>query len=173
MIIVYCLVFPNGKKYVGVTNNFTRRIKTHKYIAKTGKHSFLVHKAIKKYGPKNIMVRKLGYFVDINDALKREREFIKLYQSNEKLWGYNLTLGGEYHHNKSVMIFSEEHREKIAKTLNGKVTIVFKNEKEIGRWINLNKCAEDLKLYRGNITHCLKGKLKSTGGYTFKYEDPI
>jgi hypothetical protein len=38
----------------------------------------------------------------------------------------------------------------------------------VGTWTNLNKCGQDLGLYRGNISHCLSGKLKTTGGYSFE-----
>jgi len=34
--VVYLLTFPNGKKYVGITNNFARRMYQHKHCAMRG-----------------------------------------------------------------------------------------------------------------------------------------
>lgn len=66
---------------------------------------------------------------------------------------------------------SKEDKLKISKTLGSKKVLVY-NKKDvfIGEWENLTKCSEDLGLFRGNITHCLKGKLNSTGGFIFKYK---
>ena len=41
----------------------------------------------------------------------------------------------------------------------------------IGTYTSQNECARQLNLFVQNISKCLKGKLKSTGGYTFRKEN--
>jgi len=189
--------FPNGKKYVGVTEDFKRRIYQYRCAAKTNKYSSLVHKAIRKYGEDKTNVKILGRFYKYEDALNFEKELIKQFDTRE--FGYNLTDGGQGQSgykrspvtletklklslaNRGRIVLSRRGvlvdqfvRDQISKTLGSKEVEVFKKDGAfIGSWINLNKCSQDLDLYRGNITHCLKGKLKSTGGYIFKYKETL
>ena len=44
---VYSLEFPNGKLYIGKTNNIIRRMNEHREDAKT--YNTLLYKAIRKY----------------------------------------------------------------------------------------------------------------------------
>ena len=48
MIVIYILIFPNGKQYVGQTTNYLERIRCHL------KGNQLVDRAIKKYGWENV-----------------------------------------------------------------------------------------------------------------------
>ncbi len=174
MNIVYCFTFPNGKKYIGVTSNFNRRMTMHKQSAKSRTNDSLVHKALRKY--KTVTVKILGRFEKFEDALNEEQKLIKELNTRETGYGYNLTNGGEgtlgcSPWNKGK-VFKSETKEKISVSLGSKPIEVFKKDGTfVGSWINLNKCSTELKLYRGNITHCLKGKLNSTGGYIFKYKE--
>ena len=52
---------------------------------------------------------------------------------------------------------------------NGKMGKVLKT-KYIGSWINQSKCARDLELGVHTINKCLKKRLKTYRGYTFKYK---
>lgn len=191
MICVYCFTFPNLKKYVGVTSDFNRRMKQHVHEAKKEQPGMVVSWALKKY--KLVNVKILGMFDNYDDANMFEIEMIRELGSIE--FGYNVTSGGlgssGYQRSEETKIklskslkgnpklmgrtpwntgkpFTSEVRSKISKTLGSKPVLVFKDGEFIGEWSNLNQCAQDLNLYRGNITHCLKGKLKSTGGYKFE-----
>jgi predicted GIY-YIG superfamily endonuclease len=173
MNYVYCMTFPNCKKYIGVTNDFKRRIRQHRSAYKNNRGS-LVHRAIRKYGENLVNIKILGTFENRSDALNFEQKMIS--QSDSFGMGYNLTLGGEgqvgsigrtpWNKNKPL---NDQVRSKISKTLGSKPVNVYKTGNFIGCWHNLNKCSRDLNLHRGNITHCLTGKLKTTGGYSFEY----
>ena len=149
------------------------------------------HRIVNKYGYR-VEIIKEG--ISEKEALLIEFNTIKMYKS----LGYceaNLTNGGKgglsgFSHSDQTKkligeskkgkkfpnlsksatgrILSESMKLKISTTLGSKLVRVLKDGKIIGRWINLNKCAKDLNLYRPNITHCLKGRIKTTGGYTFK-----
>ena len=41
----------------------------------------------------------------------------------------------------------------------------------VGTWLNQADCAAELSVNRKHITPCLKGKRRSSGGYTFRYSD--
>jgi predicted GIY-YIG superfamily endonuclease len=45
---VYCLVFPNGKQYIGISNDVQRRIADHRRGARRGE-GYLVHRAMRKF----------------------------------------------------------------------------------------------------------------------------
>lgn len=90
-MLVYIYTFPNGKKYVGQTTN------TLEERAKRGDgyvNSPAVYNAIKKYKWKNLQIETFPCSSkEEMDAL--EKYYIKLYHTNQKEYGYNLTLGGE------------------------------------------------------------------------------
>lgn len=48
---IYKINFPNGKSYIGLSNNIARRLKEHNTDAKTEADDYPVHEAIRKYGP--------------------------------------------------------------------------------------------------------------------------
>lgn len=79
----------NKKIYVGQTNNLDRRTQEHKHDER---NNHPIHNAIKKYGWENFEVSVLYYGVNYNE---KEKEYIKLYKSNRKQYGYNITAGGQ------------------------------------------------------------------------------
>ena len=95
IIGIYKINFPNGKIYIGLSNNIKRRIKEHYSDSRTG---MLCHKAIMKYynNPDEIEVEILEQ-IDVEDyriLSELERKWIKYYQANDKTKGYNCTEGG-------------------------------------------------------------------------------
>lgn len=110
--IIYKLTFPNGKFYIGQTNDFNGRMNDYKNLNKSiGR---FIKNAIRKYRwenvKKEIICTASEEFID--DV---ERYFIKLYKSNNKLFGYNLENGG--HKNKIV---SEETKKLMRQSHLGK-----------------------------------------------------
>lgn len=90
-MIVYIYTFPNGKKYVGQTTQ------TLEMRAKQGEgyiSSPAVYNAIKKYGWSNLVIETFpcSSKQEMNDL---ERYYIKLYNTTDNQYGYNLTIGGE------------------------------------------------------------------------------
>lgn len=82
----------NGKIYVGVTNNYKKRMREHSYAS----NDYLISRAIRKYGWKNFNSSILLETENQEYAYREaESSFIKRYSSNKPNVGYNLTEGGE------------------------------------------------------------------------------
>jgi group I intron endonuclease len=88
---LYMHIFPNGKVYVGITS-----IKT--WERWSGGHGYsgqpLMHRAIMKYGWKNIRHIVLADGMTREEAETAERETIKKFRSNNRRFGYNIANGG-------------------------------------------------------------------------------
>lgn len=99
----------NGKVYIGKTINWKRRELGHKHSAKNPKYHF--GRALRKYGWENFEIICLIDDVPEEDLDDLETEYIKLYNSNNPAFGYNLTKGGE---GVSGYEFTEEQRQALS-----------------------------------------------------------
>lgn len=94
---VYCLYFPNGKRYVGVTHGTAdARFSAHKYTAANGKSHEVkhVHRAIAKYTPERVVLATLVVCGNYELLKRIEVAFISSMNTKSPN-GYNLTDGGE------------------------------------------------------------------------------
>lgn len=84
----------NLKIYIGQTNNIKRRWSRHKYEAFTKNNQKPLYRSIRKYGLENFSLIELEHhpLIDIDEA---EKFWIENFQSNKKLYGYNLSIGGK------------------------------------------------------------------------------
>ena len=81
----------NGKRYIGITNNKTKR-----WYGK-GKHydgSPYFWAAIQKYGWDNFEHNVLIYDLTREEASRLEKHYIKTFRTCDKAFGYNLAEGG-------------------------------------------------------------------------------
>ena len=108
----------NGKRYIGITNNTTKR-----WYGK-GKHYNgcpYFFEAIQKYGwdafEHNILARNLTR----KEASELEKHYIKMFKTRDKAFGYNLAEGGTSNPTMLGKHHSEETREKISNSNRGKV----------------------------------------------------
>jgi len=85
---IYLFTFPNGKHYVGRTNNFENRLIGHKSKATKRKASILYF-AINKYGWDNIEKKIIDEVKTLPQSIIREYE--KIIEYNSVLNGYNST----------------------------------------------------------------------------------
>ena len=92
---IYKLNYPNGKIYIGKSNNIKRRMYEHNNINRLKNHY---------NSPCDLAIQKYGRFDEIeileivNDSTllnQREQYWIAYYHSDDKNIGYNLTIGGE------------------------------------------------------------------------------
>jgi hypothetical protein len=91
---VYLLRFPNGRGYVGRTRLTAEdRFRRHIRAARRGS-DFLVHRAIRKYGYKEVQVKVLVAGLEWVESAKVEREQIAK-SATMVPGGYNLSGGGE------------------------------------------------------------------------------
>ena len=98
----------NGKKYVGLTkhgDNPNKRWKNGTHYEGT-----YFGRAINKYGWDNFEHIILEKKLTLEQANQREKYYIKLYNSNNKDFGYNSTSGGD-----ASYAFSEETLKKLSK----------------------------------------------------------
>jgi hypothetical protein len=92
---VYCLYFPNGKRYIGVEGKTGKRIKSHKCSSrsksKDPKRRQIVANALFKYGWENIQWRYVIQDVDEKTALAFEVMLIASNGLLNKKLGYNVS----------------------------------------------------------------------------------
>ena len=89
---IYKIDFPNGKSYIGLSNNILRRMYEH-----LTKHQQIVDRAISKYFTRETFEFDiLEVIPGDNRQLLLDREFyyINKYDTCNKKKGYNLTAGG-------------------------------------------------------------------------------
>lgn len=104
----------NNKCYIGKTNNEQRRIKEHLYDRR---YNSAFHNALDKYGADVFDYEVL--FSCSTDNIERfnvilntmERFFIRKYKADNKLYGYNLTSGGD---GASGAVRSEEFKKNLS-----------------------------------------------------------
>lgn len=87
---VYIHLFPNGKRYVGLTTQNVKR----RWLCGNGYKGQLVYKPILKYGWKNI--KHKIYECETESEMKYlEKYLIAYYQTRDRRYGYNISTGGE------------------------------------------------------------------------------
>lgn len=144
----------NGRVYIGITKN-----KPYKRW-KNGEGYRLVkgdfYADIQKYGWDSFEHEILYEDLSYDEAIKKERELVATYKSNQPEFGYNLTQGG-----RSGMCGS---RNGVSKPV-----IMIKDGKEMEF-----ACAADGARYVGghrtNITNCCKGVIKTAYGAEWRYK---
>ena len=113
---VYVHIFPNGKKYYGISKNIDKRWKNGKGYK--GKPE--MYKDILKYGWNNIEHIILKENLNFYEAQNIENELIYKNSTNDKNKGYNHFFGhkGNYEFKTYPLQFTEEylkHIEEVAK----------------------------------------------------------
>ena len=106
---VYMHIFPNNKKYIGITS---LKPKYRWSDGKGYKKQKLMYRAILKYGWENIKHEILYTNLSETEAKKKEIELIEKYKSNDENYGYNQTLGGD---GTLGLKLSQERKEKLSK----------------------------------------------------------
>ncbi len=93
---VYCLYFPNGKRYIGVESRTGDRIRSHRLsFGRKSQYPQPVCRAIAKYGWDNCSWRYLFKDISRSVALAAEILFIKIHSLQDNQFGYNVSRGGE------------------------------------------------------------------------------
>ena len=88
----------NGKTYIGKSKEIRNRLSHHRGCALNGKKKFYIHNAIAYYGIHYFSVSVIEVLtLEQYNSIGSEREmyWIKYYHSNDREFGYNLTVGGE------------------------------------------------------------------------------
>lgn len=94
MIIYKVTNISNNKVYIGQTA-FDLKLRKYKHEAMCNTTGYYFHNAIKKYGPKNFDWEIICTCSNKDELNNMEKYYISEYKSNDKRFGYNMTLGGE------------------------------------------------------------------------------
>lgn len=116
---VYCLTFPNGKRYVGIglsRGGITIRFNSYKnYRCEDQPKLF---NALKKYGSENVKYEIILQTDDREKACKVEIQLISLWGLQNDKYGYNISAGGDL--TNLGRKFSAEHCKRIGDVRRGK-----------------------------------------------------
>ena len=107
--VVYRHISPSGKSYIGMTSNYTIRVRDK---ALSYKNCPVFYRAIKKYGWDSFRHEILCTGLSLTEAEAAERRFIQEYRTTEREHGYNICAGGDISKNDTP-----ERREKISASL--------------------------------------------------------
>jgi len=118
--VIYSIEFPNGKLYIGQTNNFVSRIYNHKKNAKNPRSNLPLYNAINKYGWANLKINKLLLCLP-EDVDELEKLYIKKYKTTDKKFGYNLDSGGVKNKTHSLST-----KQQISASIKNKPSHIFK-----------------------------------------------
>lgn len=106
---VYMHESPSGKRYIGIT---ARKPEKRWGGGCNYKDNSYFWKAIQKYGWENIKHIILAENLNKEEACEKEKEYIAAYKTDNALYGYNRTKGGEHYE------FTDEVREQMHKPKN-------------------------------------------------------
>ena len=151
----------NGKSYIGSTRaSFSKRFKEHlKLLRKEKHHSIKLQNAWNKHGKDAFKFRVLEV-VNKDFCREVEQKWIDNFMPE-----YNMTMTV----GTPIETYSRELRAKISKAHGGRPFEVYKDNILIGVYENQSFCAEKLGILQSKIYKCLKGEVKHTKGYMFKY----
>jgi len=93
---IYKILFPNGKHYIGLTSrSLEDRQKEHRYDAKKGDTRCL-YNALRKYDMEDTLeLVEIDTADNQEELCEKEIGYILSYNSFDREYGYNMTLGGE------------------------------------------------------------------------------
>ena len=178
MKVIYMLISPSGRVYVGKSVRFGKRLGQHR--RRSRKNKTFLYNAVRKHGWgkfTKLVLEIFAYDVSTEYMSKRERYYIKKYRSYNRKYGYNLTEGGEgapgyKHTDKAKRNLQAMIREK------GKMKKVYAKNVKTGEEYLFESRAEAMRelrrisgknISRFHITDCCKGVQKTHAGFIFRY----
>ena len=176
----------NGKVYVG-SHSWKGEGIDHNYFGS----GTAITRAVKKYGKENFQIEVLYFYDTVEECRADEERILTEYNVRDCPHSYNCKnsaigwtsedMSGEKHpmygrtgENNPMYgrTHTEEHRNKISQAHGGKPFVAIKDGK-IKIFTSQAECSRVLGLHHSAINKCLKGKYKTTGGYTFKYIEEL
>ena len=124
---LYLHIAPNGKRYYGITSKENPEERWGLNGNKYRRHPYF-YNAIKKYGWDNFEHKIIFTDLTEKEAKLLEQMYIVLYDTNNKLYGYNMTLGGD---GSLGCCHTEEAKKKMHNAHKGKI-LTEEHKKHIG-----------------------------------------
>ena len=180
----------NGKRYIGITNNKTKR-----WYGK-GKHYAkcpYFFAAIQKYGWDNFEHNVLIYDLTREEASRLEKHYIEMLKTRDKAYGYNLAEGGVNaptmlgkHHSEETKCkmreaqlgrtISEERKKRQSKAMTGLMVGSRNHKSRAVRCINTGEVFESMRIaaqtkgvLQPKIWKCCNGEASHTHGLKWEY----
>lgn len=159
--IIYMHVFPNGKKYIGMTCKERPNDRWEGGTGYSESHQPVMYNAIQKYGWENVEHEILYTDLSYGEAISKEIELIAKYKTNCKRYGdeygYNMTDGGDGNRGHVV---SQEARKKISDFHKGRKGDLCPNSRAVicdgVRYASLAEFKQRLNV-KGNFQDWLNG----------------
>lgn len=108
----------NDKIYFGVTQQ-ELKVRWQQHKCNSNKKSYHLYNAIKKYGFVNFSIEVVFEANSRKEMLDKEIEFIYLYKTNDRLFGYNNSIGGES--SRKGCKLNQEQKNKISEYQKGRI----------------------------------------------------
>ena len=154
---VYIHLFPNGKRYVGLTE---REVNQRWRNGKAYKGQKVVYNAILKYGWDNISHQV--FECDTEAEMKYlERYLIRFYNTTDHQYGYNVSSGGEYAHSGVPSKYRKP------------VDQYDKQGNFIKTWESLTAVEKELNYDISSIINCIKKRRKTAYNYYWVYSGEV
>ena len=129
-VLVYEHITPNEKRYIGISKNIHERWRKQGLSSSYNKY---FTKAVNKYGWDNIEHNIIAICDTYEDACNIETKYIRMFNSTDSRFGYNITPGGELltgeKHPAFGRIVSQDERH----SRSDKAKEVFKNRDYTGK----------------------------------------
>lgn len=186
---LYIHTTPSGKKYVGITS---QRPKVRWHNGKGYRSSYFA-RAINKYGWENIKHEIVATDLTKEDAIRLEREYIRMLDTTNRSKGYNRSFGGEVPAND--MADCDEYRLRQSMTSHRKWTEnrvrpnhgipprkkenkyrkkVYQYDKDwnlIAIHESVAECANAIGVTRTPVSEACNGKARTCGGFYLRFEN--
>ena len=163
---VYMHTCPNGKVYIGVTQQTPMKRWKGGSGYNTNSH---FRQTILKYGWDNIRHEVLYSDLSRDEACHKEIELIAKYKSNDRQYGYNNSTGGERN-------FTYTHTDEAKKKMSAaKRKPVMQIEVDTDKVLNVYDSVLSASLATGinkvSIQYSCVGRRKTAGGFKWQYQD--
>lgn len=169
---IYKYTFPNGKVYIGQTYKESRR-----FGRVSSYKNMLVRKAMDKYPN---FEKDIIEYCSKSNVDEREQFYIKLFNSMNKQFGYNLCSGGSFNKvlsDETKKRISEKHKgkklskEAIEKLSKAVIQIDQKTLDVINRFASVQEASRELGIDMSTISSVCRRKSSTAGGYYWCFED--
>lgn len=163
----------NNYIYIGITNNFKRRMREHKNNVENinYKYKSKLYNAMRKYGVENFSSEIIEVVNNREELEEREKYWISFYNSTDANIGYNITKGGTGGQTHDVSgennpmyghKYTEEEKKKIGDYTRGTKRSVETRNRISNSLTGLPKTKE----HKNNLSQALKGNIPSNSKET-------
>lgn len=168
----------NNKKYIGITSLKPQ----YRWRNGKGYETQVFGRSIAKYGWDSFENHILYTNLNKEQAEYFEVKLINQYNTTNPKYGYNVRFGGDTsrlnestkeklrNHNLGKKA-SIETKMKMRKNHPSTPFIAIDSDGVETEWLHLRECARQLGLNHSSISKCLRGKISTHLGYTFKYNN--